>query len=37
MPGGESALLQQIAAALAELDPDGASAAPSKQRVPPTP
>lgn len=30
MPGGESRLLQQIAAAIAALDPDGASAAPTK-------
>lgn len=36
MPGGESSLLQQISAALAELDPEGASA-PGKQRVPPAP
>lgn len=37
MPGGESALLQQIAAALAVLDPGGEATAPTKQRVPPSP
>ncbi len=37
MPGPESALLQQIAAALAVLDPGGESTAPHKQRVPPAP
>jgi len=30
MPGGESRLLQQIAAAIAALDPGGASAGPTK-------
>lgn len=30
MPGGESALLQQISAALAKLDPEGAGRAPGK-------
>ena len=37
MPGGESALLQQIAAALATLDPAGEETAPTKHRVPPSP
>jgi hypothetical protein len=37
MPGPESVLLQEIARALAVLDPDGAGAGPSKQRVPPSP
>jgi hypothetical protein len=36
MPGSESRLLQQIALALGQLDPDGAGAGPTKQRVPPT-
>ena len=36
MPGPESEFLQQIAAALAVLDPGGQSTAPSKHRVPPT-
>lgn len=37
MPGGESSVLQQIAAALAVLDAASEGTAPSKQRVPPTP
>ncbi len=37
MPGGDNSVLQAITAALAVLDPDGRSTAPSKQRVPPTP
>lgn len=37
MPGAESALLQEIAAALARLDPGGDETAPTKHRVPPSP
>ncbi len=36
MPGGESQLFQEIAAALATLDRGGDSAAPTKQRLPST-
>jgi hypothetical protein len=37
MPGAERSLLQEIAAALAQLDPGGDETAPTKQRVPPSP
>lgn len=37
MPGGETAILQAITAALGTLESAGEDGSPSKQRVPPTP